>query len=195
MKPLATRSPGVDQRSGTVNDGNRSTCFPTLLLIIPLLLICSPARSAVAATITGKAVTFTLTSADMGLTSAQSHANWSGSSTFDGGDVSGTSLSLAEGTTTLTKTNLLFFTYSDNNANRKVTATYTLTNPTLVISGVPSTTTKVTITSVTSTSVSYSSSTRLYSGYASMTLDLSNATRSGTYKTTGTTITINVTII
>jgi hypothetical protein len=159
----------------------------TLLLAMP--------RPSSAATISAKAVSVSLTAADFGLASTQPHAGYSATSTLDGGDVSGTSMSLTEGTSTITKTNLLFWTYSDTNSKRTVTAAYTITNPTLTITGVPSSTSKVVISSITTSSVSYSSSTKLYSGYASMTMDLSNATRSGTYRTTGTTVTITVTII
>lgn len=168
---------------------------PGRFMVITLLLLALFPHLLGAATISAKAVSVTLTAADFGLAADQPHASWSGNSTLDGGDVSGTDISLTEGTTTITKTNLLFWTYTDSVSTRNITANYTLTNPTLVITGIPSATSRVTISSVSTSSITYKSSTKLYSGYANMTLDLSNATRSGSYKTTGTTITINITII
>jgi hypothetical protein len=158
------------------------------------LILCAP-QTASAATISAKAVSVTLTAADFGLASTQPHSGYSATSTLDGGDVSGTSMSLTEGKATITKTNLLFWTYSDSNSKRTVTASYSLTNPTLTITGVDARISCVTISSIDTSSISYSTSTKLYSGYASMKVDLSKTTRSGTYKTTGTTVTITVTII
>lgn len=164
--------------------------FPAILCLLTFA-----ARTGAAATFTPKNVSVTLTAANFGLSAAQAHANWSGTSTLDGGDVSGTDLGMSEGTSIVTRTGLLFWTYQDTNKSRTITASYTITNPTLTISGVSSSVTKVTITNITTSSITYSTSTKLYSGYASMTLDLSNATRSGTYRTTGSTVTITVTVI
>ncbi len=177
---------------------NRCTGWLLLARVMPvfcLAVMLALPGPASAATISAKAVSVTLAAADFGLASTQPHTGYSATSTLDGGDVSGASMSLTEGTATITKTNLLFWTYSDTNSNRNVTASYTIANPTLTITGVAAATSSVTITSVRTSSITYSSSTKLYSGYASMTLDLSNATRSGTYRTTGTTVTITVTII
>lgn len=165
------------------------------VLFLTLALLSLPAPPAHAATISGKNITVTLTAADFGLAAAQPHTSWSGTSTLDGGDVSGTTISLTDGTTTITKTGLLFWTYSDTNKSRNITATYTITRPTLAKSGVSTTVSNVTVTSITTSSITYSSSSKLYSGYANMTLDLSGTSRSGTYTSTGTTVTITVTII
>ena len=164
-----------------------------IISFVTLTLQFIPVQQASAATISGKSVSITLTAADFGLTSTQPHSSYDGSTTLSGGDISGTSIAMTEGTTSITRKDLLFFTYADTKSNRNVSATYSLTRPKLTVSG--STTSYVTISNVTQSKVTYSSSSKTYSGYANMTIDLSNTSRSGSYSTTGTTITINVTII
>lgn len=151
-------------------------------------------HTAPAATISAKSVNVTLSSANFGLSAQQPHPSWTGASTLDGGEASGQDLNLTEGLTTITINDLLFWTYYDTKSNRNVTATYTMLNRTLATSGVSSATSSITISNIQTSNVIYTPNNKTYSGYADMTLDLSNATRSGSYTTTGYTVQITVTI-
>ena len=186
----------LDTKSNTTRPMRiRRNGWGSLSALVFSLLLWLPKTAEAAPTLTTNNPSVTLTAADFGMSGAQAHGRFTGTSTWSGGNISGTALSLTDGIVTITKSNLVMWTYSGAAKNLSISASYTVTNPTLVITGVPSSTSSVTITSVLDNGVTYSNSTKNYTGYANMILDLSKAKRSGNYSTTGTTITVTLTII
>ncbi|NTV01253.1 MAG: hypothetical protein HGB04_00505 [Chlorobiaceae bacterium] len=129
----------------------------------------------------------------LNLSSTQPQAEFSGTSTFNGGTVSGTGMVLAQNNMTYTITNIPLWTFTSGNSNASPSASFSLSNNPLQKSS-GSVQSKISITVAPAATKPWTKSqnrnTYTYTGYVDITLDLSNTKLSG--KHTNTTISISV---
>ena len=156
-------------------------------------LLSPPAGHAFAAVISGINPSVTFDVSDFGLSALQGHGTFSGTSNMNGGELPGSPMATGLFRTSITKQNIALWTYRNKDGKLNPSASYSITNPTAKNASTASST--VTIVSVVAASpaVGYDSASDLYTGYANITFDFTNARNSGAYTTTGSTLTITVT--